>query len=133
MKFDYKVVYDNNEDSKYLPKDRFYIRLEYANNGGNIKRDQLIKISFQKSSVYRYVSLKSNPNNLQVYIDYDLKLKLGLVEDFGEIIISKPSILEKYFIAPFKFFKNYNSLYLIATFFISLISLILTIAQYFFS
>ena len=131
MKFDYKVVYDNNEDSKYLPKDRFYIRLEYDKNDGSIKRDQLIKISFEKSSVYRYVSLKSNPNKLQAYIDYDLKRKLGLLKDKGEIIISNPNILEKYFIAPLKFFTNYNSLYLKATFFISLISLFLTLLQHF--
>jgi hypothetical protein len=75
--------------------------------------------------------LKSNPKINQAYFDYDLKLKLGLVNDSGKIIISKPNIIEEYLVVPFKFFKNYNTLYLMITFFISLISLFLSLLQYF--
>jgi hypothetical protein len=94
----------------------------------DFNRNQLLKISNQKKTIYRYAKGVAYPGLLQnqLWIDYDSRLELEA--ELGTTVnISKANIIEKVLIAPLGSPLPWEKQSYFLTFFLAVISLVLAI------
>lgn len=97
----------------------------------DFKRNELLKISAGKKSIYRYVKGVSynGLNQNKVWIDYDSRIELGV--EFNSIVkVEKASIIESYIIAPLKNPNPWERQEFYLTTLIAILSIVLTILQF---